>query len=144
MSHSRSNPVPIATRDNGRRYERNELSPAPQQLSYSSTSAIIQSSPGRDAPIRPPASPVMGHRQSFAENLRNGPGSPRSQRQPSLSQSAIQDLLNHPPVGKGGHPELAERDWRKVHISEIVEPGNIMFVSLETSVEEATKVCYGL
>lgn len=142
MSHSQSNPVPIAPRDSSRRYERNELSPTPQQLSYSSSSAITQSSPGRDAPIRPPASPIMGHRQSFAENLRNGPSSPRSQRQPSLSQSALQDLLNHPPVGKSGNPEFAERDWRKVRVSEIVELGNIKFVSFETSVEEATKVCF--
>ena len=140
MSNSRSNPMPIVSRNGNRRYEQHELSPGPQQHSYSSTSAIIQSSPGRDSSIRPPASPVMGHRQSFAENLRSGPGSPRSQRQPSLSQSALQDLLSHPPVGKTGNHEFTERDWRKVRIAEIVELGNVKFVNLETSVEEATKV----
>ena len=141
MSNSQSNPVPIAPRNGNRRYEQQELSPNPQQHSYSSTSAIAQSSPSRESSIRPPSSPVMGHRQSFAENLRSGPGSPRSQRQPSLSQSALQDLLSQPPAGKTGNHELTERDWRKVRIADIVELGNIKFANLETSVEEATKVC---
>lgn len=82
----------------------------------------------------------MGHRQSFAENLRGAPGSPRAQRQPSLNQQALQELLNNPPVARNGTPEFAGRDWRSVQIGEITSPDDVRFVEMDTSVEEATNV----
>lgn len=68
------------------------------------------------------------------------PASPRAQRQPSLTQQAVQDLLNNPPVGKNGSTEFAGRDWRKIRVGEVVEQGQVQFVDVETSVEDATNV----
>jgi hypothetical protein len=84
-------------------------------------------------------SPHSGHRSSFAENMRQMPGSPRASRQPSFSQQALQDLLNNPPT-KGGDPKFQGRDWRGVKVGEIVEKGQVRFVEYDTSVEEATEV----
>ncbi|CAF3522140.1 unnamed protein product, partial [Fusarium graminearum] len=77
---------------------------------------------------------------SFAENLRNAPSSPRSQRHPSFTQAALQELLSHPPAGnKHANPKFAGRDWRDVSIGELVSPDDIKWVEFDTSVEEATK-----
>ncbi|KAJ9666496.1 cell separation during budding [Coniosporium apollinis] len=102
-------------------------------------------SPPLNGNIQIPRSPSMGHRQSFAENLRGVPGSPRTQRQASLNQQALQELLNNPPVARNGTPELAGRDWRSVQIGEITSQEDVRFVEMETSVEEATNrlISYG-
>lgn len=90
-----------------------------------------------------PPSPQMGHRQSFAENLRAVPSSPRSFRQPSLSQLAVQDLLNDPPGGKDGSAsKFKGRDWRTIHVGEVIDPEEVRFVEMETSVETATNVSF--
>lgn len=99
------------------------------------------------APIEPPprnntASPsntssTINHRSSFAENLRQ---SPRSQRHPSFTQAAVQELLNHPPPSKTGDPRFAGRDWRQIRVGELVQKSDVRFVELDTAVEEATKV----
>lgn len=78
------------------------------------------------------------YRQSFAENLRGLPASPRSQRHPSLTQSAIQDLLNHPPASRPQNPRFAGRDWRDIAIGELVTREDVKWVDLDTSVEDAT------
>lgn len=67
------------------------------------------------------------------------PHSPRASRQPSLSQQALQDLLNNPPT-KGGDPKFHGRDWKTIQIGEIVDPDQVRFVEYTTSVEEATEV----
>jgi len=67
------------------------------------------------------------------------PHSPRTSRQPSLSQQALQDLLSNPPT-KGGDPKFAGRDWRAVQVGEVVDEKQVRFVELDTSVEEATNV----
>ncbi|KAF2641266.1 hypothetical protein P280DRAFT_489672 [Massarina eburnea CBS 473.64] len=86
------------------------------------------------------ASPHSGHRSSFAENMRGLPVSPRASRQPSLTQQALQDLLNNPPT-KHGEPIFAGRDWRTVKVGEIVgKEDNVRFVQYDTSVEEATNI----
>ena len=100
-------------------------------------------SPPDNPSLRTSSSPHMGHRQSFAENLRGVPQSPRAHRKPSLSQQALQDLLNNPPT-KNGAPEFVGREWRTIHIGEIVHPEQIRFVEYDTSVEEATKVSWEL
>lgn len=71
--------------------------------------------------------------------MRAMPTSPRASRQPSLSQQALQDLLNNPPT-KGGDPRFQGRDWKTVKVGEIVDEGQVRFVQHDTSVEEATNV----
>ncbi|KAJ0295687.1 hypothetical protein COL5a_011862 [Colletotrichum fioriniae] len=82
---------------------------------------------------------IHAHRQSFAENLRNAPGSPRAQRHPSFTQAAVQDLLNHPPAAnKHSNPRFAGRDWRDISVNELVAQDDFRWVTLDTSVEEAS------
>lgn len=86
------------------------------------------------------ASGALSHRSSFAENLRSHPPSPRSQRHPSFTQAAVQELLNHPPATKPGNPKFAGRDWRQIRVGELVTKDDVRFVESSTGVEEATKV----
>ncbi|UNI17287.1 cell separation during budding [Purpureocillium takamizusanense] len=92
-------------------------------------------------PQRSPSSSSINkaaHRQSFAENLRNMPPSPRH-RHPSLTQAAVQDLMNHPPSGsKHTNPRFAGRDWRDIAIGELTSPDDIRWIDMDSSVEEAT------
>ncbi|KAI0127369.1 hypothetical protein BJ170DRAFT_595238 [Xylariales sp. AK1849] len=83
---------------------------------------------------------IPSHRQSFVENLRGMPPSPRAQRHPSFTQAAVQELLNHPPAPKTQHPRFAGRDWRDVHIGELVSKEDIKWVDMDTSVEDATMI----
>lgn len=78
------------------------------------------------------------HRQSFHE-LRGLPPSPRSQRQPSLSQLALQDLIDNPPMNNPD-PRFAGRDWQTVKVGELANPDDLKFVDIDTGVEAATKV----
>jgi len=99
----------------------------------------------QDPPSSPPirnmtASGVLSHRSSFAENLRSHPPSPRSQRHPSFTQSAVQELLNHPPTTKPGNPNFVGRDWRQIRVGELIRRDDVRFVESSTGVEEATKV----
>ncbi|KAK7918499.1 hypothetical protein PG985_010373 [Apiospora marii] len=104
--------------------------PAPTQpsRSHSSSSVTRMNSHGH------------AHRHSLAENLRGLPPSPRSQRHPSLTQAAIQDLLNHPPTSKAHNPRFAGRDWRDVAAGELASKDDVKWVTMDTSVEEATMV----
>jgi hypothetical protein len=80
------------------------------------------------------------HRQSFTENLRNHPPSPRH-RHPSLTQAAIQDLLNHPSsTSRHQNPKFVGREWRDIAIGELVSPDDVRWIEIECSVEEATMV----
>lgn len=81
------------------------------------------------------------HRQSFSE--RGIPNSPR-QRNPSLSQQAIQDLINNPPVGRKDDalPKFAGRDWRSITLGEILVPDEVRFVEVDNTIEAATKVLH--
>ncbi|KAI8627490.1 hypothetical protein F5Y19DRAFT_167459 [Xylariaceae sp. FL1651] len=78
------------------------------------------------------------HRSSFAENLRGIPSSPRANRHPSFTQSAIQDLLNNPPAPRHHNPRFAGRDWRDVAIGELISKDDVRWVDMDTSVEDAT------
>jgi len=82
---------------------------------------------------------MSSHRQSFSE--RGIPNSPR-QRNPSLSQQAIQDLINNPPVGRKDDalPKFAGRDWRTIALEEILVPDEVRFVEVDSTIEAATKV----
>ncbi|KAF4252563.1 hypothetical protein CNMCM8812_006905 [Aspergillus fumigatus] len=78
------------------------------------------------------------HRQSFSESLRAAPGSPRTRRQPSFTQAAIQSLIDNPPAPKDVNPAFVGRDWREISIGELVRPDDLRFVELDTGIEEAT------
>lgn len=86
-----------------------------------------------------PNNGTISHRSSFAENLRH---SPRSQRHPSFTQAAVQELLNHPPAARTGDPRFAGRDWRQINIGELVHKSDVRWAELDTGVEQATKVVY--
>lgn len=111
--------------------------PSPLQ-SLSSSAASI----GRTPPpaLKMTSSPdPRGHRGSFAEQMRGTPTSPRASRQPSLTQQALQELLNNPPT-KGGDPRFQGRDWKTIRLGEIVDKSLVRFVEYDTSVEDATSV----
>ena len=80
------------------------------------------------------------HRQSFSESLRGLPPSPRAQRQLSLSQIAVQDLIDNPPGRNQPDPTFAGRDWRDVKVHELVNPDDFKFVDVDTGIEDATNV----
>lgn len=82
------------------------------------------------------------HRSSFVENLRPHPPSPRAHRQPSLSQAAVMELLNHPSNLRSPNPQFAGRDWRQITVGELVSQEDVRIVEGDTGVEDATKVCY--
>ncbi len=84
-----------------------------------------------------PANATVNHRSSFADNLRQ---SPRSQRHPSVTQAAVQELLSHPPAARTGDPRFVGRDWRDIHVGELVQPSEVKWAELDTNVEKATKV----
>ncbi|KAF2001072.1 hypothetical protein P154DRAFT_490876 [Amniculicola lignicola CBS 123094] len=110
--------------------------PPPLPLSPS----IANTGPRSPPPsLKMSSSPHSSHRTSFAENMRGLPVSPRASRQPSLSQQALQDLLNNPPT-KGGDREFEGRDWRSIKVGEIVKESVITWVESTTSVEEATNI----
>jgi len=82
-----------------------------------------------------------GQRHSISEHIRGVPPSPRSQRQPSFSASAFQDLLNNPPLANKGDDTFAGRDWKTVQVNEIIDATEVHWVENSTSVEDATNVC---
>ncbi|KAL2356251.1 hypothetical protein BJ546DRAFT_907692 [Cryomyces antarcticus] len=90
--------------------------------------------------LKASTSPTISHRPSFAENLRGVLPSPRSQRQPSLSQQALQELMNNPPVANSGDRRFVGKDWRQVKVGEIIAPEEVRFVEAGTSVEDATNL----
>lgn len=120
-------PIPINPRLSRESVKESSISPPPPQRTGSSSSIhkLAYSS---------------SHRQSFAENLRGLPSSPRSQRHPSLTQSAIQDLLNHPPAAKPQNPRFSRRDWRDIAVGELVTTEDVKWVDMDSSVEDATMV----
>lgn len=80
------------------------------------------------------------HRQSFTESVRNLPPSPRH-RHPSLTQAAIQDLVNHPPsTSRHQNPKFVGREWGDIAIGELVSIEDVRWIDIECSVEEATMV----
>lgn len=97
------------------------------------------------APPSPRLNAATANRSSsLTENFRHPPLSPRAHRSPSMSQSAIQDLLNDPPSAKSRDPAFTGRDWKTVRVEEVVDEGQVRFVDMTTSVEKATEVLHSL
>ncbi|KAH7095238.1 hypothetical protein FB567DRAFT_23644 [Paraphoma chrysanthemicola] len=112
--------------------------PSPLQSLSSSTASMGRSPP--PAALKMATSPdPRSHRGSFAEQMRGAPASPRASRQPSLSQHALQDLLNNPP-SKAGDPRFQGREWKSIRLGELVELDLVRFVEYDTSVEDATSI----
>lgn len=114
-------------------------SPGPPPPSASATPpvAAIATPPANTPPNKP--GHVHAHRQSFAENQRHPPPSPRAQRHLSFTQQAIQDLLINPPSNHHANPRYAGRDWRDIALGELA-PYEAKWADLDTTVEEATMV----
>lgn len=117
-----------------------------KRSSYFSDRSIPPVEP-RAIPSRSPSgrrghlpSPSQSHRQSFTDQLRGLPPSPRAARHLSLSQLQIQELLNNPPTAGSADPAFAGRDWQHISVGELVNPKDLLFVDLDTSVEAATNV----
>lgn len=103
----------------------------------------LTSPPQRTASQSNLLSMASPHRQSFAENLRNMPPSPRSQRHPSFTgvpPANVQDLLSLPPTNKMADPRFAGRDWRAIPLGELASLSDVKWVTMDTCVEEATMV----
>ncbi len=118
-----------------------------KQSSSSSLDRSLSIAEPRPIPSRSPSgrrghlpSPSQSHRQSFTDQLRGLPPSPRSARHLSLSQLQIQELLNNPPTAGSADPAFAGRDWQHISVGELVDPTDLLFVELDTSVEAATNV----
>jgi len=123
------------------------LSQSPSPSSISSTPSRSSISDSRSPPLRTnslrlahlPLSNAP-HRQSFSESLRGLPPSPRAQRQPSLTQLAVQELIDNPPPQNPPDPAFVGRDWRAIPIVELVTTEKPRFVDVDTGVEAATNV----
>ncbi|TQV98344.1 Cystathionine beta-synthase, core [Cordyceps javanica] len=67
------------------------------------------------------------------------PSSPRH-RPPSMTQTAVQELMNNPPTKKNSNSRFTGRDWRDVTVGELVSPQDVCWVELDDSVEDATRM----
>ncbi|KAL9003565.1 MAG: hypothetical protein Q9188_003586, partial [Gyalolechia gomerana] len=106
------------------------------------SSEDLRSTPSRNSSIRlgHNPSPIQSHRQSFTESLRGHPPSPRSTRQPSLSQAQLHELLNNPPTAGSADARFSGRDWQTIGVGELCDPADLRFVEIDTGIEEATNV----
>lgn len=52
----------------------------------------------------------------------------------------MQELLNNPPTAGHADQRFRGRNWQEIAVGELVEPGDLQFVELDTGVEEATNV----
>jgi hypothetical protein len=119
--------------------EASSTTSSPRTSTDSRSSSTVTRNPSIRLSHIPP-SPNTSHRQSFSDSLRNTPQSPRNRRQPSLTQAAIQGLIDHPPARKPADPAFNGRDWRDISIGELVRPTDLRFVEVDTGIEEATNV----
>ncbi|KAK4156831.1 hypothetical protein C8A00DRAFT_40737 [Chaetomidium leptoderma] len=81
---------------------------------------------------------IAAHRQSFVENQRHPPPSPRDRRHPSFTQQALLDLMNHPPSNRHPDPRFAGRDWQNITVGELAVPEDVRWAELDVSVQDAT------
>lgn len=126
------------------RTSNNRPSPLLRSNTHTASSSAISST--INSPVHTPRkdashSPAVSHRSSYADNLRNYPPSPRATRQPSFSGSALAELLMSPPhKSNGDDARFRGRDWRNIQVNEIIEPSEVRFVQLDTSIEDTTKL----
>ncbi|KAH8727203.1 hypothetical protein GQ44DRAFT_612398 [Phaeosphaeriaceae sp. PMI808] len=117
----------------------NKKIPSPLQSLSSSAASIGRSPPPAALKMASSSPDPRAHRGSFAEQMRGTPASPRASRHPSLTQHALQDLLNNPPT-KAGNSKFHGRDWKTINLGELVDRDLVRFVEYDTSVEDATSI----
>ena len=120
----------------------NHITPTASSDSSRSGSALESHSPPRrnhSLRISHMPSAASQHRQSFNE-LRGAPPSPRSQRTPSISSLALQELIDNPPPRGPPDPRFTGRDWQTIKIQELTSPEDLRFVQSDVPVEAATNV----
>lgn len=110
-------------------------------ISSPRSSLESRSPPSRNPSFRLSSISSAQPRQSFSDSLRGVPPSPRARRQPSLSQAAVQSLIDNPPIPTSADPAFAGRDWTQISIGELISPNDFHFVEADTGIEEATSVC---
>lgn len=115
----------------------NPTSPSPNSLGAAASSPMERNN-SQSSTHKP--THIAAHRQSFAENQRHPPPSPRNQRHPSLTQQALLELMNHPPSNRHPNPRYAGRDWRDIAVGELVVPEDVRWADLDLSVQDATMV----
>ncbi|SMR60440.1 unnamed protein product [Zymoseptoria tritici ST99CH_1E4] len=98
--------------------------------------------PRRESSFIATPSPSVSKRSSFAENPNvRYPASPRLTRNNSVSGSTLTELLMHPSSKSNGADERFKgRDWRRIELQEIIDPNEVRFVELSTSIEDTTKL----
>ncbi|KAJ2897674.1 cbs domain containing protein [Zalerion maritima] len=128
-----TSPLPVDTKES---QEPKEINTAASTSTSSLPSPVRRSN--SQSSLNKSSIHVHSHRASFAENLRNAPPSPRAHRQPSFTQAAIQDLLNHPPSSEQPNPKFANREWRDISVAELVSKDDVKWSELDTSVEDAS------
>ncbi|KAK2813090.1 cell separation during budding [Emmonsiellopsis sp. PD_5] len=109
-------------------------------ISSPRSSTDSRSPPPRNTLLRPGSVSSPQPRQSFSDSLRAVPASPRARRQPSLTQSAIQSLIDNPPTRNAADPAFSGRDWTQITIGELVSPSDLRFVEVDTGIEDATNL----
>jgi len=57
-----------------------------------------------------------------------------------MSSAGVQDLMNNPPKAGAEDPAFTGRDWHDIKVGELVNPANVLFVEVDTGIEEATNV----
>ncbi|GAD93315.1 CBS domain protein [Paecilomyces variotii No. 5] len=118
-----------------------ESSTEPPIVSPRSSMDLNPAAAARSPPLRSTDLSISSsNRRSFHEALRSMPQSPRARRQPSLTQAAIQSLIDNPPVPNPSDPAFAGRDWRQITIGELVRPDDLKYVQVDTDIEEATNL----
>ncbi|RMZ84281.1 hypothetical protein DV738_g788, partial [Chaetothyriales sp. CBS 135597] len=115
------------------------FTPSPSRSSFDASSPT-----GAHPSLRMARTPSAAaqHRQSINE-LRGAPPSPRTQRQPSVTQIAVQELIDNPPQRSAPDPRFAGRDWRTIRVQELTSPDELRFVDAKTTVEAATNLLIG-
>ncbi|EFW20098.1 cell separation during budding [Coccidioides posadasii str. Silveira] len=65
------------------------------------------------------------------------PPSPRARR-PSVTQAALQSLIDNPPAHNGADPAFSGRNWTQISVEELVNPEDCHFVEADMTIEDAT------
>jgi hypothetical protein len=132
--------APLRPPGNGRPESKDSAIISPTQSRSSTDSARSPLSRNPSLRLASMPSAASRDRQSFSESLRGVPPSPRAQRQPSLTQVAVQELIDNPPTRNAADPAFHGRDWRSISVGELVSPGDLKFVEIDTGIEAATNV----
>ncbi|PGH27567.1 hypothetical protein AJ80_00809 [Polytolypa hystricis UAMH7299] len=121
------------------RNSNNNQAPTDSPVSSPRSSTDSRNASSRNS-FRPGSLSSTQARQSFGDSLRAAPSSPRARRQPSLTQSAIQSLIDNPPTRNAADPAFSGRDWTQITVGELVSPDDFRFVEADTGIEEATNL----